>query len=130
MSVSIFKDKNPAANFYAYQMGTDQLEGLFGEIRTITHSVNCDFLELLERMTAALQTNKVLNDHPEWKKTSRISSSTNDDSSSRSWRGKLTTEDISITQIWSHGYDAAYEIHMHIACYSMHSIDIHIMNIY
>ena len=65
-------------------MDTDQLEFFFGEIRTITHSVNCDYLELLERMTAALQTNKVLNDHPDWKQTSRISASTNDHSSSRS----------------------------------------------
>ncbi len=108
LSVSIFKEKNPLVNLYTYQMGTDQLEVYFGDIRTITHSPNCDYLELLERMTASLQTNRVLIDHPDWRKSSRFSISTNDHSSSQSCKGKLTTDDISISQIWSHGQHAAY----------------------
>jgi hypothetical protein len=66
-------------------MGTDQLEGYFGDIRTIIHSINCDYLELLERMAASLQTNRVLLYHPDWRKSSTLSTSTKDHTSSQSW---------------------------------------------
>ena len=43
----ILKQKR-GGNLYLYQLGTDQLERLFGSIATITHAQNCDSLELCQ----------------------------------------------------------------------------------
>lgn len=65
-------------------------------------------LELQERIKVILQIEAVYNEHPDWKKNSRISNSTNDHSSVASWIGKLDTTDLSkhiIKWIWHDGYD-------------------------
>ena len=81
-------DKN--SKLFLYQLGTDELESFFGVLRTLSHSKNCDLLELIERIKIALQIQNVYSEHPEWRKQSRISSNTTDDhSSSSSWTGDL-----------------------------------------
>ena len=49
----ILKQKRGGDNLYLYKLGTDQLERLFGNIRTITHARNCDSLELCQRLSHA-----------------------------------------------------------------------------
>ncbi len=44
--VKLFNIKDPTKKVYLYQLGTDELESLFGTLRTLTHSKNSDFLEL------------------------------------------------------------------------------------
>ena len=44
--VKLFNIKDPIKKVYLYQLGTDELESLFGTLRTLTHSKNSDFLEL------------------------------------------------------------------------------------
>ena len=48
LSCMYFEAKKRRRQFYLYQLGTDQLERLFGNIRTITHAWNCDLLELCQ----------------------------------------------------------------------------------
>ena len=110
--VNKFRKKDPKKKVYLYQLGTDQLEELFGDIRTLTNSTNCDYYELIQRIRIAMQIQNVLFQHPNWKKPSRISKSVNDHSSVESWVGNLTTDhlsDESLKQFWCSGYDSAYE---------------------
>ena len=87
-----------------YQLGTDQLEIFFGTIRTITHSDNCDYLELTERCKMAFQIEKVYSKNPNLRKESRISSKTTEDHSSvKSWCGDLKTENLRLVALWSFG---------------------------
>jgi hypothetical protein len=44
--VKLFNIKYPTKKVDLYQLGTDELESLFGTLRTLTHSKNSDFLEL------------------------------------------------------------------------------------
>jgi preprotein translocase subunit SecA len=44
--VKLFNIKDPTKKVYLYQLGTDELESLFGTLRTLTHSKNSDSLAL------------------------------------------------------------------------------------
>lgn len=103
-------DKN--AKLYLYQLGTDQLESFFGLVRTVTHNVNCDILELQERIKTILQLESVYLKHPNWKRPSRVCKSTYDHSSVASWVGKLDASDINkhmLKYIWNDGFERATE---------------------
>jgi hypothetical protein len=73
----IFNRVDSTANLYLYQLGTDQLEELFGVIRTLTHARNCDFLELLQRLVIAYQIETVFNKHLDWKRKTRLCTAKN-----------------------------------------------------
>lgn len=110
--VELFNRYDHRSKVYLYQLGTDQVESLFGLVRTLSHNVNCDLLELQERLKIVFQMEAVYQDHPHWKRPSRISKSTDDHSSAASWCGKLDTCDINrqmIKIIWRGGYDKATE---------------------
>ena len=105
-------EKYPNLPLLLYVLGTDQLENLFGHTRTLTHALNCDFLELIERLQLAIQTHIIYQKHPEWKKQSRICSTTKDYSSLNSWTGTLSTNEINedcIKSIWDNGYQEAFD---------------------
>jgi hypothetical protein len=84
------REKCESSQLFLYQLGTDQLEALFGIVRTLTHARNCDYLELIDRLKIAFQIFQVYVNHPDWKRVSRICSYTNDYSSADSWIGNLT----------------------------------------
>ena len=63
----ILKQKR-GGNLYLYQLGTDQLERLFGNITTITHARNCDSLELCQRLSHAESIEAIITEHPTWKR--------------------------------------------------------------
>lgn len=86
------KESNLERKVFLYQLGTDQLESLFSTVRTLTHASRCDFIELIERLQISDQIEKVFEEHPLWRKKSRLCSSfTNDYSSGSSWIGNLST---------------------------------------
>jgi hypothetical protein len=109
ITVAKFQSKNSDQSLYLYQLGTDQLEGFFSTIRTLTHSKNCNFLELKQRMVVALQIEKVYIDNPMWRNSSRVSATTNDHSSAASWTGNLqtNTEEWSLKTIWHYSNSRA-----------------------
>ena len=60
-----YQKKETDIPLYLYQLGTDQLELLFGHVRTISDASNCDFLELKQRLVIAFQIAKVYKYHPD-----------------------------------------------------------------
>ncbi len=106
-NAEFFNNHDKNAKLILAFLGTDELELLFGSIRTQTHANVCDIVELLERLTIAIQIENVYNRHPNWRKASRISTTnTKDHSSWRSWTGELTTKDLNqamIKLLWTSG---------------------------
>ena len=99
-----YKKDNSSESLYLYQLGTDGLELLFSTLRTISHSPNCDFLELKERLVITEQVEKVYAKHPDWRQKSRTSASlVVDRSKFCEWSGNLTTNHIDIVKIWTNG---------------------------
>ncbi len=56
---AVYIEQNSDLLLFLYMLGTDQLEGLFATIRTLTHASNCDLLELHDRLKIAMQLEKV-----------------------------------------------------------------------
>jgi hypothetical protein len=84
-----FKKKAQSEPHLLFLHGTDQLESLFSIIRTVTHSNNCDFLELIEKLKAARQVENIYNKYPYLAQSSRLTVTTLDHSSVQSWKGEL-----------------------------------------
>ena len=112
MVVYKFHLKNPNLCVYLYQLGSDNLENIFSIIRTLTHSSSCDLLELVQRYKLAMVIENIYSQHPNWKKASRVSSTTTDHCSIASWTGKLDTNhlsEVNLKSIWKYGRNKAYE---------------------
>lgn len=110
-----YQKKETDISLYLYQLGTDQLELLFGHVRTISHASNCDFLELKQRLVIALQIAKVYKDHPDWKSKCRLATKstqkeTLDHSSVHAWTGELSTKELNLASIWNLGKNGVSEL--------------------
>ena len=75
-----------------YQLGTDTLENRFCTVRTLTHSNNCNFQELLDRLQSAENIEYIYEKYPDITYKDRLSvrkvrSKTLDYSSVRDWTG-------------------------------------------
>ena len=107
-SAFLFQKKSQKFNdgfkLFLYQLGTDQLEALFGVIRTQTHASNCSLYELYQRVNMCLQIEQVYAEHPEWRQGNRLCVGTTfDRASANSWIGDLYASDISLPTIWGRG---------------------------
>jgi hypothetical protein len=68
--------KSSKLGLYLVMLGTDQPELLFSSVSTITHSRNCDILELIDSLNMAYQIEIILNKYPELRKYSRLDTQT------------------------------------------------------
>ena len=100
------------ARVYLYQLGTDQLEASFSNVRTQTHSRNCDFLELIDRLGIARQIDLVYENNESWKSQSRLETraNTKDYSSIRDWIGDLNVSSQDLGVCWNVGKKEAFKI--------------------
>lgn len=57
---------NPEGEFFLLQLGTDRLEGQFGDIRTIGSTPNVDISRLADRTSAAGHMSHIYQRHPHW----------------------------------------------------------------
>ncbi|KAJ6609514.1 hypothetical protein B0H10DRAFT_1813540, partial [Mycena sp. CBHHK59/15] len=58
---------DPNGKFWIIQPGSDPLEGEFGKVRTISGTdSNTDMAQLGDRLTAAVECDNILAEHPEW----------------------------------------------------------------
>jgi len=105
-----FEDFDTVYQLFLYQLGTDQLELFFSSLRTQTHSRNFSLFELLQRIFLIIQIEKVYERHPEWRQGNRLSVTTNDRASAKSWTGDLTTKNINLPTIWHRGLKSAKDI--------------------
>lgn len=105
---------------FLYQIGTDQLEKVFGSVRTITHARNCDTLELTQRLQHAETINKIISKHPTWKRFhGKRLGSYHDASSQVDWSGNLESNDVDLHKQWNLGKaDACRVQHIDPSCYS------------
>jgi hypothetical protein len=94
ISATLFQKYNATDKLYLYQNGTDLLETLYSIIRCLSHSENCDILELIERVKISFQIDNVYSKNPEWNMPSRTCISTDDHSSALSWTGDLNVNSL------------------------------------
>ena len=107
----ILKQKRGGGNLYLYQLGTDQLERLFGNIRTITHARNCDSLELCQRLSHAESIEAIITKHPTWKRIHERRLCGNKDYTSQTeWTGNLDASTCHVQQLWNVGQLEAAEV--------------------
>ncbi len=108
------KELDDSQAFYLYQIGTDRLEQLFGEVRTTNHDPNVDAKQLGERLASALAATKIFMDHPEWKRTQRRLSYNNSEGSDhvnpRYFTSDLAVSSVCLATVWKSGRIDAEDI--------------------
>ncbi|KAI0068929.1 hypothetical protein BV25DRAFT_1844785 [Artomyces pyxidatus] len=93
--------------FYLYQMGSDRLEEIFGEVRTQNHDRNCDILQLSDRLSTSVDNVDILNSYPRWNPGQRRISYTGaegvDHVNPRYFTGNLIVKDVFTGSVWAKG---------------------------
>ncbi|KAF9496436.1 hypothetical protein BDN71DRAFT_1389588, partial [Pleurotus eryngii] len=101
------KELDDTQPFYLYQIGTDRLEQLFGEVRTANHDPNVDAKQLGERLASALAMSGIFMDHPEWKRTQCRLSYNNSEGADhvnpRYFMNELTVSSVCLATVWKSG---------------------------
>ena len=54
----------PGGKLYLCQVGTDQLEIIFGTVHIVTHSCNCDVLALSQRLQQSKGIDEIITKYP------------------------------------------------------------------
>lgn len=104
------KDVCPHRPFYFFHLGTDKLEQVFAFVRTVTHSSNCDILELGDRFSAATQLAQIWASNPTWRHPSkRLNQGTEDHNNMLSWGDGEHTKvaGVDIRKSWMDGREEA-----------------------
>lgn len=123
-SVAKTKVDNPEGNFHLVLLGTDCLEKVFGKVRTmIGTDTNADQLQLANRIDAAVQCVKILEQHPEWGGEARrlklkprrtqdgeTASPELDHINPRTWQGNVAVRDVVLLTAWQQGRQHAEQI--------------------
>ncbi|KDR81053.1 hypothetical protein GALMADRAFT_91766 [Galerina marginata CBS 339.88] len=115
-SVAKTQVDDPAGSFWIILLGTDGLEKVFGQVRTMVgNDTHADQLQLTNRIDGAVQCVKILENHPEWGGQSRrltlkpLSSNPDEISSAydhispKSWRGDVRVQNVVLAGCWSSG---------------------------
>ncbi len=111
---------DPSGNFRLILMGTDQLEKMFGDIRTMVgNDMNCDQYQLSSRATCAARCAQILSKHPDWDlgpqrlKMQGLSSSSashkHDHINPASWLGDTSVANVSLQTCWILGRKQAID---------------------
>ncbi|KAL0952445.1 hypothetical protein HGRIS_006714 [Hohenbuehelia grisea] len=100
--------------FYLYQLGTDRLEEVFAELRTLSHDVNMDAKQLSENLTNVVQSTIIYSRHPEWKQTQRRTSYSGSEGSDhlnpRYFSGDLISAHVDLATAWKAGRSEAESV--------------------
>ncbi|KAJ8456665.1 hypothetical protein ONZ45_g18629 [Pleurotus djamor] len=106
---------DPSGVFYIGQMGSDRLEGDFGQYRTgIRGARNFDIMELADRATATQTLSEILLREFEWDRGHRRlkleGAEGIDHTNPTSWKGDVSLESLSLLTCWSAGRRSATKI--------------------
>ncbi|KAF9536886.1 hypothetical protein CPC08DRAFT_771425 [Agrocybe pediades] len=114
---------DPDSEFWLILLGTDGLEKVFGQVRTIVgNDTNTDQLQLTNRIDGAVQCNNILEDHPELGvQPRRLTvkalpsdptdiSSIYDHISPKSWKGDVHVKTVALDGCWSEGRRLAEQV--------------------
>ncbi|KAF7785094.1 hypothetical protein Agabi119p4_1259 [Agaricus bisporus var. burnettii] len=98
-------------SFYIIHEGTDRLERLFGDCRTLDHGRNFDILQLSEKMAIASLINSTFERNPDLDRGHRrldLSSTLGiDHVNPASWLGDTCVGGVDLTTAWNNGRDVA-----------------------
>ena len=98
------KSFNSDRPLHLYRLGTDQLEQMFGNIRTLTHSRNFYVVELIDRFKSASIIETVYIKNPHLQAKSRLNGvTTTDHSTKNDWTGDLYTDTADLYCCWNEG---------------------------
>ncbi|EIN04489.1 hypothetical protein PUNSTDRAFT_76358, partial [Punctularia strigosozonata HHB-11173 SS5] len=88
---------------YLYQLGSDRLEELFGEVRTSTHDSNYDILQLSHELSGSAALVEVYNRNPDLNRGHRRLKFGLDHVNPRFFTGDLTACNANLTTAWNSG---------------------------
>lgn len=101
--------RDPSGNtpIYIMSLGTDELEKLFGMLRSQNHNRGFDILELHQKISSAADHVDILKRHPNWAPTGKNRLSTKskhwDHLTPRNWKGDVTAGSANLRQCWENG---------------------------
>ncbi|KAF7433848.1 hypothetical protein PC9H_005814 [Pleurotus ostreatus] len=101
------KEVDSSKPFYLYQQGSDRLEQMIGDVRTMSHDQNVDVLQLCERLSDCIDVNHIFARHPDWKGAHRRLSYTGtegvDHVNTWYFTGNLIVNDVDLDSAWKSG---------------------------
>jgi hypothetical protein len=98
----------PEHALYFFLAGSNELEKLFGILRTVTHDSNFDMLQLGDRAAGVLTVLEILQRNPNWNQLERRLKPESDDKVNiKSWEGNMAVEGVVLAQCWKRGRDEA-----------------------
>jgi hypothetical protein len=102
---------SPDLTLHLIHEGTDRLERLFGDCRTLDHGRNFDVLQLSEKMAIACHINTVFERNPDLDRGQRrLDLATTigvDHVNPKSWLGDTRVGGVDLAEAWNRGRDAA-----------------------
>ncbi|KAF8967518.1 hypothetical protein BDZ97DRAFT_1903384 [Flammula alnicola] len=91
------KVDNPDGEMFIILLGTDQLEELFGILRTMVgNDANLDILQLASRLAGTTEISNILAKYPHWDRAPHHIKPA-------SWRGNVKLKDLSLQTSWKRG---------------------------
>ncbi|TFY81510.1 hypothetical protein EWM64_g2508 [Hericium alpestre] len=98
---------DPTKAFYLYQLGSDRLEEIFCEVRTMSHDCNCDTLQLCDRLSASADCIAIYSRHPEWNRGHRRTSYSGNEGvdhvNPTYFKGDLVVQNTYLASAWNSG---------------------------
>ncbi|EKM80850.1 hypothetical protein AGABI1DRAFT_126893 [Agaricus bisporus var. burnettii JB137-S8] len=102
---------SPDLTFYLLHEGTDRLERLFGDCRTMDHGRNFDILQLSEKMAMATLISLAFERNPDLdhghRRLNLSSTAGVDHINPSSWLGNTCVGSVDLTAVWNKGRDTA-----------------------
>ncbi|THH30272.1 hypothetical protein EUX98_g3939 [Antrodiella citrinella] len=108
------QELDPDLLYHIILEGTDRLEAIFGDCRTLDHNRNFDILQLSEKLSMALTINSIFEHYPDLDRGHRRLSLKDvegiDHVNPRSWMGDVRVGNIDIAHEWTAGQETANRI--------------------
>jgi hypothetical protein len=113
-TIARLQEIDPTLELYILHEGTDRLERLFGDCRSLDHARNFDAQQLPEKLSIATLINSVMERNPDLDKGHRRLSLKNamgiDHVNPKSWEGKVCVGDVNLKDQWNKGQKEAEKI--------------------
>jgi hypothetical protein len=97
------------AEFFLWMLGSDRLEGLFRDVRTLNHSSNFSLKELGDKLGAAVHLSALTADMPDIDRKSRLKVGSDDHMNAVSWTGSTKLSGVNLCDCWLQGRLGAVE---------------------
>jgi hypothetical protein len=102
------------AELFLWMLGSDRLEGIFRDVRTLNHSSNFSLNELGDKLGAAAHISALTADMPDIERRSRLQVGSDDHMNTVSWTGSTKIGVVNLSDCWLQGRLSAVEaLNMH-----------------